>query len=273
MFDSSRQRNMLRIFPKKLFQWSALLLVFFALASCGGAQTYIVQPGDSLPDIALKYDVALSALIQANQDQYPALAVDPENPTPGIELIIPSEGDTGIGEWFARLAAASSPPVTPAPDVPAAPNEKINAIVQLIQRGINHERATRNLPILVFDARLSYVAQARSNDMIRRAYFSHDDPQQGSVAFQDLIRAQQHKFLFAGENIAEIKNQGSLVPTALTVYSRYGANEIADQFVTGWINSQEHRDNILNPHFLKTGIALGVSVDGTRIVATQIFSD
>jgi uncharacterized protein YkwD len=88
-----------------------------------------------------------------------------------------------------------------------------------------------------------------------------------------LIRTKQYQFLFAGENIAEIKNQGSLVPSALTVYSRYDASEIAEQFVTGWLNSQEHRDNILNPHFTKTGIALGVSIDGTRIVATQIFSD
>ena len=30
-------------------------------------------------------------------------------------------------------------------------NEKINAIVQLIQQGINHERASRKLPQLVFD--------------------------------------------------------------------------------------------------------------------------
>lgn len=245
----------------------------FLLAGCGGGQTYVVKPGDSLPDIALEHQVALSDLIRANQDQYPSLAVDPENPTPGIELVIPGEGDSGIEDWFARLTCSTSPPITPAPDVPAAPNEKINAMVQLVQRGINHERATHNLQVLVPDARLSDIAQARSNDMIRRGYFSHDDPQQGSVAFQDLIRSRQYKFLFAGENIAEIKNQGSVVPACLTVYSRYGTDELADQIVTGWINSQEHRENILNGHFTKTGIALGVSVDGTRIVATQIFSD
>ncbi|TAH48025.1 MAG: LysM peptidoglycan-binding domain-containing protein [Chloroflexota bacterium] len=264
---------MAKLYQRILICAALALSAFGLLAGCGGAQTYVVQPGESLPDIALQHNVALSDLIAANQERYPALAVDPENPQVGIELVIPSKGDARIDEWFARLAAASSPPVTPAPDVPAAPNEKINAVVQLILRGINRERAARNLPILLYDEKLANVAQARSNDMIRRAYFSHDDPQRGSVAFQDLIRAQEVKFLFAGENIAEIKNQGTLVPTALTVYSRYGPNEIANQFVEGWINSQEHRDNILNPHFLKTGIALGVSVDGTRIVATQIFSD
>jgi uncharacterized protein YkwD len=258
------------LFHKRFFVSLFLLL---AVVGCGGSPTYTVQEGDSLPDIALKHEVALTDLIKANQARYPALAVDPENPPVGIELTIPTDADAGIEKWFARLAAASSPPVTPAPDVPAAPNEKINAVSQLIQRGINHERARNNLPTLTFDDQLIEIAQSRSNDMIRRSYFSHDDPQQGSVAFQDLIRTRQYQYLYAGENIAEIKNQGSLVPTALTVYSRYGASEIADQFVVGWINSREHLDNILNPHFTKTGIALGVSIDGTRIVATQIFSD
>jgi|GEM_PF-724044 uncharacterized protein YkwD len=264
-------------FPRHLFLQglaaSALLLFWLGVVGCAPTQTYTVQPGDSLPAIALQYDIPLSALIQANQDRYPSLAVDPEHPQPGIELVIPNQGDVGIERWFGRLAQAASPPITPAPDVPAAPNEKINAVVQLIQRGINHERVARNLQPLVWDARLTEIAQTRSNDMIRRAYFSHQDPQRGTVAFQDLIRQAQYHFVFAGENIAEIKNQGSLVPSGLTVYARYGASEIADQFVVGWINSSEHRENIVNPHFRKTGIALGVSVDGTRIVATQIFSD
>ncbi|MCG3141079.1 MAG: hypothetical protein HDKAJFGB_02249 [Anaerolineae bacterium] len=248
-------------------------VLLFGLFGCAATQTYVVQPGDSLPDIALEHDVTLSALIKANQAQYPSLAVDVENPQVGIELVIPSENDLGFDNWLGQLTQAASPPITPAPNVPAASNEKINAVVQLIQRGINRERIARNLPPLTLDAPLSEIAQDRSNDMIRRAYFSHQDPQRETVAFQDLIRRKQYHFIFAGENIAEIKNQGSLVPSGLTVYARYGPDEIANQFVTGWINSAEHHDNIVNPHFRKTGIALGVSVDGTRIVATQIFSD
>ena len=271
--NSERLRGSLSRWVRWCIITGALFLLLAGAVACAGGQTYTVQPGDSLADIALKYDVTLTELIQANQDNYPALAVDTENPTPGIELVIPGQGDIGLDECFGRLAQAASPPITPAPNVPAAPNEKINAIVQLIFRGINHERAARNLPPLTFDANLNEIAQARSNDMIRRAYFSHQDPERNTVAFQDLIRSEQYHFVFAGENIAEIKNQGTLVPSGLTVYSRYGASEISDQFVVGWINSPEHRENIVNPHFLKTGIALGVSVDGTRIVATQIFSD
>lgn len=252
---------------------SAVFFLVIGLLGCAAEQTYVVQPGDSLSDIALAHDITLTDLIKANQDRYPSLAVNPENPTPGIELVIPAQGGIGIEEWFARIARAASPPITPEPDVPAAPNDKINAVTQLIAQRINKARESHNLNDLRVEPRLALIAQARSNDMIRRAYFAHEDPQTGNVAFQDLIRNQQYKFVFAGENIAEIKNQGSLVPSGLTVYARYGASEIADQFVTGWLGSAEHLQNILNPHFARTGIALGVAVDGTRIVATQIFSD
>ena len=112
--------------------WSCgvLFCVILLLAGCGGSQTYVVRTGDSLPNIALDHEIALTDLIKANQDRYPSLAVDPENPQPGIELVIPVESDAGIEEWFARLTRAASPPVTPAADVPAAPNEKINAVSQ-----------------------------------------------------------------------------------------------------------------------------------------------
>lgn len=252
---------------------AALVFALALLAGCASTEIYVVQPGDSLSQIALSHDVTLTELIRANEDEYPSLAVDPDHPPAGATLVIPTSAGIGLESWFARLSQPASPLVTPAPDVPAAPTDKINAIVQLVHRGINHERAAHNLTVLGLVPALSAIAQARSNDMIRRGYFSHTDPQTGAVAFQDLLRSSVVKYLFIGENIAEIRNQGTLVPSRLTVYSLYGPAELADQFVTGWINSAEHRENILNPHFTKTGVALGVSVDGTRLVATQIFAD
>lgn len=251
------------------------LVVLLLLLGCTATAVYVVQPGDSLQDIARTHDITVPDLVQANQQQYPLLAADPQSLKPGMELVIPARQDLSVQaeQWLVRIARAASPPVTPAPSVPAAPNDKINAIVQLIWQGVNRERAAHNLKPLAFDANLVQIAQRRSNDMIKRQYFSHTDPETGRVAFQELIRSNRYLFGFAGENIAEIKNQGSFVPSGLTVYARYDATELADQFVSGWINSPEHHENILNAHFQRTGIALGVSVDGTRVVATQLFSD
>lgn len=252
------------------------VLLFTALVSaCAPTVTYVVRPGDTMREIALAHDIALSDLVKANRDRYPNLELDPESIEPGMELVIPVEGERGLTleTWFAPIARAASPPVTPMPAVPAAPNEKINTVIQLIQHRVNRERTTRGLNPLVFDTRLYYIAQQRSFDMIRRRYFSHNDPVSNRVAFQELIRRHKYHFVFVGENIAEIKNQSSRVHAGLTVYARYGPDELAEQFVSGWLNSAEHRANILNPYYARTGIALGVSLDGTRIVATQIFAD
>lgn len=260
----------------KTWLLAALFIGLIALTNgCSAAQKYTVQPGDTLQKIALENSITVSQLVDANKERYPALESNPRNLRSGMELVIPSEDDVSlqVEEWFVTALRAASPPVTPSPSVPAAPNEKINAVVELIQQGINSERAAQRLRPLTLDASLVDFAQLRSNDMITRQYFSHTDPKTGGVMFQNLIRSSGYSYLFAGENIAEIRNQGTFVPTGLTVYSRYSAGELADQFVEGWISSPEHYENIVNPHFRRTGIALGVSVDGTRVVATQLFSD
>lgn len=251
------------------------ILFLGALIGCGSSSSYVAQRGETLEEIARTHNVSVQDLIKANQEQYPLLAADPRYLKPGMELKMPGGDDLGVqvGDWWGRLTCAASSPVTPMPAVPAAPNEKISAIVQLIGQGINRERIAQGLKPLSSDSILVQIAQRRSNDMIKRQYFSHNDPATEGVAFQELIRANQYKFDFAGENIAEIKNQGSLVPSCLTVYARYDPMDFADQFVKGWIKSPEHHENIVNPHFRRTGIALGVALDGTRVVASQLFSD
>lgn len=262
---------------KKYVALNAILgiVIGVLLLGCGSASAYVAQRGDTLEGIARSHNVTVQDLIEANQEQYPLIAADPRYLKPGMELTIPGGDDLGtqVGDWWGRLTCAASSPVTPMPAVPAARNEKISAIVQLIGQGINHERIAEGLKPLATDSNLARIAQLRSNDMIKRQYFSHNDPATEGVAFQELIRADQYKFDFAGENIAEIKNQGSLVPSCLTVYARYDPTDFADQFVTGWIKSPEHHENIVNPHFRRTGIALGVALDGTRVVASQLFSD
>jgi uncharacterized protein YkwD len=257
-----------------------LLIVFAALAvlllGCGGSRTYTVQAGDTLQSIALKNHTTTTDIVQLNKDRYPTLVNNSRVIRPGWQLQLPPDNNdvaTGIESLLIEIARQASPPSTPQPSIPAAPNDKIKQVVQEIFDGINQERLNNGLSPLVTDPNLNSIAQTRSNDMITRNYFSHTDPDNGQVLFQVLLRQQGYTYLYAGENIAEIRNQGAFVPAGLTVYSRYSAQDLADQFVTGWINSPEHHDNIVNPHFRRTGIALGVSIDGTRVVATQVFSD
>ncbi len=260
---------------RRLILGLALVALVLVVVGCGSAQTYTVQPGDTLSSIAQKNHTTVAALVDLNKDRYPSLAASPEKIPSGWQLQIPGQTDAGlqIEALIMQLAHSADGSNAPAPAVAAAPTDKINTMVQRIQDGINAARAEKGLKPLVMDATLQYIAQVRSNDMITRSYFSHTDPKTGHVLFQDLLNDQKYPYLYAGENIAEIRNQGAFVPPSFTVYARYSANDLADQFVTGWINSPDHYENIINPHFTRTGIAIGVSVDGTRVVATQVFSD
>lgn len=262
--------------PTRVFIALALLLFCALVIACGSGANYTVQSGDTLQQIALKNNTTVSAIVQLNKDRYPSLVTNPKAIRPGWELEIPAPDD-GVALEFEsllmRLARTASPPTESNTPVPAAPNDKINLVVQRIFEGINQARVQQNLKPLAQDAVLDEIAQVRSNDMISRDFFSHTDPKTGEVLFQSLLRQHNFFYLFAGENIAEIRNEGAFVPTGFTVYARYSADDLADQFVTGWINSPEHYANIVNAHFRKTGIAIGVTLDGTRVVATQVFSD
>lgn len=109
--------------------------------------------------------------------------------------------------------------------------------------------------------------------MIARDYFSHDDPRTGEELLIIYLKRANISYRYAGENIAEIKNDIGWVPPPLTVSSRYNAQELANELESGWLNSPEHRANIMNSHYHRTGVGLTAASDGRRIVATQVFAD
>ena len=253
----------------------AVLGLGLLLFGCGASRVYTVQRGDTLQAIAQTNNTTPTALVQLNKDRYPSLVTNPSRLSPGWELELPAQADasTEVEALLMRIARTANPPTGPAPAAPAAPNDKIASAVDNIVFGINQVRAEHGLPALTVDRTLTAIAQTRSDDMITRGYFSHTDPNTGKVLFQGLIEKHNYAYLFAGENIAEIRNEGSFIPPSFTVYNRYSAQDLADQFVTGWVNSPDHFENIVNPHFRRTGVAIAASSDGTRVVATQVFSD
>jgi uncharacterized YkwD family protein/spore coat assembly protein SafA len=109
-----------------------------------GTTTYIVQPGDSLWKIAVRYQVGLSEIIRANpQFSNPNLIF------PGQKVTIPLYSDVKSIE---------------------------NQVVQLT----NQQRARYGLPPLAHDWQLSRVARYKSADMRDKHYFSHTSPTYGS---------------------------------------------------------------------------------------------
>ncbi|WP_026907981.1 CAP domain-containing protein [Paucisalibacillus globulus] len=110
----------------------------------------------------------------------------------------------------------------------------------------NKERTQAGLSTLQVDTKLSQVAREKSNDMQKNGYFSHTSPTYGSPF--DMMRDFGITYRSAGENIA----QGQSSPA---------------EVVQAWMNSQGHRENILNANF--THIGVGYNTQGKQW--TQMF--
>jgi uncharacterized protein YkwD/stress response protein SCP2 len=113
----------------------------------------------------------------------------------------------------------------------------------------NAERAAQGLAPLAVDAPLTTAAQAHSDDMVARAFYSHTSPD-GSRPWDRAATAGSSRRTI-GENIA----CGQRSPA---------------EVVRGWMNSPGHRANILKPDFTHIGIGLaGGGTAGTYW--TQLF--
>ena len=115
---------------------------------------------------------------------------------------------------------------------------------------VNKERAKAGLKPLKPDQELTLVARAQSQDMFRRGYFAHVNPD-GKDPF-DRMREAHVTFRAAGENLA----------LAQTL-------EIAHKNL---MNSPGHRANILNPSYGRLGIGV---IDGGfyGLMISQEFRD
>lgn len=142
-----------------------LLISIFAAPSISFAQqVYTVQPGDSLWKIAVRYQVGLSEIIEANpQFRNPNLIY------PGQKVTIPDY-------------------------------DAVKSIEHQVIQLTNQERAKYGLKPLAADWQVSRVARYKSADMRDKNYFSHTSPTYGSPF--DMMKSFGVSYRSAGENIA-----------------------------------------------------------------------
>jgi uncharacterized protein YkwD len=122
--------------------------------------------------------------------------------------------------------------------------------VQDVIDDINRQRARVNVTALQTDPALAAVALERANDMARRHYFAHVNPD-GKTAL-DALRERAYAYSYAGENIA-------LAPS------------VKDAERGLW-QSPPHRENLLDEHFHRVGIAV-VRTSASENYVVQVFSD
>ncbi|WP_436796451.1 SafA/ExsA family spore coat assembly protein [Desulfuribacillus stibiiarsenatis] len=140
-------------------------MVTMSLTSIASAvETYIVQKGDSLWKIAVRYEIGLSEIIGANPQ-----FKDPHWIYPGDKVYVPNIDDIKAFE---------------------------NEVISLT----NQERQKKGLKPLIADWQVSRVARYKSVDMRDKKYFSHQSPTYGSPF--DMLKSFNVQYRAAGENIA-----------------------------------------------------------------------
>jgi uncharacterized protein YkwD len=161
---------------------------------------------------------------------------------------------------------------------PGQPQIEISALEQRVHKLINQERTSRKLPALTFAAKLAQIARNHSEDMARRKFFGHVNPDgqdptaRGKDAGYTCLRPVSDSQFVIG--LAENIFQGNLYSGVHTrgveqSYDWNSADQIAEESVKAWMNSPGHRQNILDTHE-RAGIGISISMDD-EVLITQVF--
>jgi uncharacterized protein YkwD len=109
-----------------------------------------------------------------------------------------------------------------------------NVSPQVLLAETNGDRVTNHESALQLNDKLTAAAQAKADDMVKRNYWSHVTPD-GRQPWSFVVAA-GYQYEAAGENLA------------------YGFGN-SSQIMTAWMNSPEHRANIMDPDYQDVGFA------------------
>jgi stress response protein SCP2 len=149
----------------------------------------------------------------------------------------------GLGGLVRDFGVDVAEEAEPVPEVPAA-----GPLAEVVA-ATNVERARHGLSALTVDARLAAAAQAHSDDMVRRDFFAHANPDGQQV--WDRAVAQGYAYRKVAENIA-------------------AGQRSAAEVVRGWMDSPGHRANILDGELTQIGVGHAMG-GGYGTTWTQVF--
>jgi uncharacterized protein YkwD len=161
------------------------------------------------------------------------------------EPLIALRGADRIGN-----AAQTEAPTAPAPT--ATPTPSVSAELQQVLDLVNVERTSRGLVPVRFSAQLNEAALAHTQRQASDGTIFHQDPRDGSSP-GDRISQTGYEFSTWGENVAA----GYPTPAAV---------------MQGWMNSNGHCQNILNPAFTEMGVGYVTGGERYNQFWTQAFA-
>ncbi|MDF2564750.1 MAG: SCP-like extracellular [Massilibacillus sp.] len=115
---------------------------------------------------------------------------------------------------------------------------------------LNHDRAKNGLAPLVYNAELNKLAETYADDMMKRGFFAHNNPE-GLTPFDRMAKV-GITYQYAGENLA--------------------LNDTIEAAQLAFMNSPTHRENILNTHYTEVGIGVKYAPNGKVYVVQEFIS-
>lgn len=157
-------------------------------------------------------------------------------------------------------------PTDDSPDTPTAPETvaELNrsAVESEVHRLVNERRADHGAGRLAFDDDLREIGRYHSRDMSEREYFAHTGP--NGTTLQDRyelfgydcrVSMGDGRYATGGENIFMMQFAAGSHTEA----------EIAKRAVDGWMNSTDHRENMLAEYWQREGIGVYVTQRGDEV--------
>jgi len=143
-------------------------------------------------------------------------------------------------------------------------------IESLVHKKVNEQRQLEGLNELSYDTELEEIARYHSKDMDQNDYFAHTSPDGEEMedrydmfGYDCQADMGGNQYATGGEN---------LFKQSFTGY-KFTNEELAAETVEGWMNSQGHRENMLEEYWDKEGIGVYIEENGseTTVYVTQNF--
>lgn len=118
---------------------------------------------------------------------------------------------------------------------------------------VNRERSQSGLNFLAWDESLASIAREYSRRMASGEFFGHVDPT-GHTVSERIESAGIRDWRSVGENLFNSRNIADFSPLAVKM----------------WMNSDTHRQNVLDNRWSAAGVGIAKAPDG-RVYVTQLY--
>lgn len=131
----------------------------------------------------------------------------------------------------------------------------------------NDIRFERDIPRFSFNEDLARVAQNYAEEMAIQGFLSHTSPD--GVTLKERLKNGEVDCSYSGENIAQTWWKRTIDTKDGEAYYD-DAKSLAEGLTNQWMNSKEHRKNILRERWNSIGVGVAITSSG-RVYAVQNF--